>query len=545
MTLKPPPLRTNGDIRLIRTSLPLVRENPQDCPRGNAVRARPHLEQVPERVRRKPVEDFALGPVMAALDAIEHEGVHPEDALRKLAGNRKYHPAHVRWVEGAVRNYLAVRRATEADRQRQGRAPVSPVREEWTVVNKLHAPGPHGAIRYERTAWGRRYVSADGTERELWLLSVNTVKRDRPMAEIAEAASVAATGAPSRAAFRDFHRPVAGSTVCPERVRVVGVGCGDGTHDVLADWDAAECAQRYESHAKPVLGRIVSDNRLNPGSSCEKCEALSGCEQPPRTPGLLGAIAPRRPRKRRSVSVSDLRAYNRCPALFHLTRVLKLKSPDPESAPIRRGRAVDAWLNRTHEQGSCRGVPLPDALAGLSEDEQPAALAMLAQHLRACPLDGIGPEETVEVQKRLTVYDPEIDTVIVADADLLYTRSGGWIWHETKTAARSLWEGRELLQNYPQLALAVLMMAAGVPGGDARRSLVELEILQENGSRCEEVDPGEPDTLATARRVIRELASGWAGDERYEPAPGDQCGGCEMLRHCDAGRAQVDAGRPV
>ncbi|MET9555285.1 PD-(D/E)XK nuclease family protein [Streptomyces sp. NPDC006645] len=541
----PPPLRTNGDIRLIRTSLPLLREDTRDCPRGNAVRARPHLEQVPERVRRKPIEDFALGPVMAALDAIEHEGVNPENALRGLAGNRKYHPAHMRWADGAVRNYLAARQSAQAERQRQGRPPVFSVQEEWTVVTKLEAPGPHGAIRYERTAWGRRYASADGAERELWLLSVNSVKRDRPIAEIAEAASVAATGAPSRAAFRDIHRPVAGSTLRPDRVRVVGVGCGDGTHDILADWDADECARRYEAHAKPVLGRIVSDDRLMPGSSCEKCEALSGCEQPPRTPGLLGAPAPRRPRKRRSVSVSDLRAYASCPALFHLTRVLHLKSPEREGMPIRRGRAVDDWLNRAHAKGSCRGVALPDALAGLSEDEQPAALAMLAQHIRACPLDGIGADEKVEVQKRLTVYEPEIDAVIVADADLLYTRAGGWIWHETKTTAKSLWEGRELLENYPQLALAVLMMAAGVPDGDPRRSLIELEILYENGSRCEEVDPGEPDTLATARRVIKELASGWAGDERYEPTPGDQCGRCEMLRHCDAGLAQVDAGRPV
>jgi hypothetical protein len=397
-------------------------------------------------------------------------------------------------------------------------------------------------VRYERTAWGRRYASADGSEREAWLLSVNSVKRDRPLAEIAEAASVTATGDPSNAAFRDIHRPVAVDSVRPERVRVVGVGCGDGSRTVLADWNAAEITSRYDTHARPVLGRVVMDDRLNPGSGCERCEALAGCPAPPRTPGLLGVPGPRRPRKRRSVSASDLRMHAHCPAYFHLTRVLHLKSPRPESEPVRRGRAVDRWLNEQHTQGSCRTAMPPESLPGLTADEQPPALAMVAQHLRDCPLTGLPAAERVEVQKRLTAYDPQLDVVIIADPDLLYTRSGGWIWRETKTASRPLWEGRELLATYPQLALAVLLMAAGVPGGDPRRSLIELELLYEDRARCLEIDPGESDTVADARRVIAGLAGPWAVDETYRPRTGKHCAGCEMLPHCAAGQACTEAG---
>jgi hypothetical protein len=546
VSLRLPPPGTNGDIRLIRTSLPLLREDPQDCPRGNALRARPLLGQVPPRPRGKPVEDFALGPVMSVLDAIEHAGESVDSALTRLLRNQRYHAGHVSWAESAVRSYLRARAAREAQRRVLGRPPTLPVRAQWTAIAQSEVPDARGAIRYERTAWGRRYASADGSERELWLLSVNSVKKDRPPAEIAEAAAVTATGIPSRSAFQDIFRPAPGSTVRPQRVRIVGVGCGKGDHDVLADWDADEVERRFTKDAKPVLRRVIEDDRLNPGSSCTRCEGLVACEQLPRAPGVLGVPGPRRPRTRRSVSASDLRVHARCPAQFHLTRVLHLKSEDPESEPIRRGRAVDEWLNLRHAHGCCRMAPLPDALPGLSPAELTTALALLAEHQRACPLDGLPSDEVVRVQPRLTAYDPELDVVLIADPDLLYTRSGGWIWHETKTAAKPPWEGRALMETYPQLAVAVLMMSAGVPGGDPRRSLIELEVLYRGEewtgkSRSEEIDPGDPDTLTEARRIIAGLAGPWAVDETYAPTPGGHCGGCDVLTHCSAGRACMEA----
>ncbi|WP_228915629.1 PD-(D/E)XK nuclease family protein [Streptomyces sp. DH20] len=541
-----PPPGTNGDIRLIRTSLPLLREDPQDCPRGNALRARALLAQVPPRRRGKPVEDFALGPVMSVLDAVEHEGEDADSALTRLLKHQKYHAGHVSWAESAVRSYLLARAEREAQRRALGRPPTLPVRAQWTAITESEVPDARGAIRYERTAWGRRYASADGSEREMWLLSVNSVKGDRPPAEIAEAAAVAATGIPSRSAFRDIFRPVAGSTLRPRRVRIIGIGCGSGDHDVLADWDADEAERRFTQHAKPVLRRVVEGDRLNPGSGCTRCEGLAACAQPPRAPGVLGVTGPRRPRARRSVSASDLRVHARCPAQFHLTRVLHLKSGDPESEPVRRGRAVDEWLNLRHGNGCCRTAPLPDTLPDLSFAELPTALALLAEHQRACPLDGLPSDEAVRVQPRLTAYDPELDVVLIADPDLLYTRSGGWIWHETKTAAKPPWEGRALMETYPQLAFAVLMMSAGVPGGDPRRSLIELEVLYLDAegtgkSRCEEIDPGDPDTLAEARRIIAGLAGPWAVDETYAPTPGGHCGGCDVITHCAAGRAHLEA----
>ncbi|MFF0434609.1 PD-(D/E)XK nuclease family protein [Streptomyces sp. NPDC004327] len=539
MSLHLPPPGTDGDIRLIRTSLPLLRESPEDCPRGNALRARPFVRQAPPRSRWTPLEEFALGPVMKALDAIEHDKTDLESALSQLRASRKNHVGHSSWAEKAVRAYVSARAAHEAQRHALGRPATLPVGAQWTAITWSESPDPRGATRYERTAWGRRYASADGAERELWLLSINSVKSDRPPAEIAEAAAVMVSGVPSQSAPRDVFRPVA-DHVRPRRVRIIGIGCGSGEHEVLADWDADEADRRFAAHAKPVLARVVEADRLTPGSSCVRCEGLTGCELPHRTPGILGVPASRRPRARRSVSATDLRVHSRCPAQFHLTRVLHLKSGAPESLPIRRGRAVDEWLNLRHEEGCCRDAPMPDVLPGLTASESPTALAMLSEHQRACPLDGLPPSEHVRVQHRLTAYDPELDVVLIADPDLLYTRAGGWIWHETKTAAKRPWEGRALMESYPQLAFAVLMMAAGVLDGDPRRSLIELEVLYDDGSRCEEIDPGDPDTQAEARRIIAGLAGPWAVDETYAPRPDEHCDGCDVLAHCAAGRTHLE-----
>ncbi len=165
---------------------------------------------------------------------------------------------------------------------------------------------------------------------------------------------------------------------------------------------------------------------------------------------------------------------------------------------------------------------------------------MLRNHRALCPLDGLGPAEIVQPQKRLAAYDPIADTVVIADPDLLYTDRDGWVWRETKTAGKRTWEGRSLLSSYPQVALAMLFMAAGVPGDtDLRRSRIELELLREDGSAFEVFDPSDPALLAEARDIISSLAAGWAVDETYDPAPGKHCADCEVRRWCPASPSGV------
>ncbi|MBD9730706.1 PD-(D/E)XK nuclease family protein [Streptomyces sp. H28] len=408
---------------------------------------------------------------------------------------------------------------------------------------KLKAFDARGVDQYERTAWGRRYASGDGAVRELWIPSPQQVKADRRLFEVVAAAHVLATGVPARTPYLTRSDPLPEPPPQPSRVRVLGVGLGDGSTAVLGDWDVEEVQRLFDTHVRDRMTKVTDGRGRRPGSDCVRCEALAGCQDIPHAAGLLGAPGPARPRKRRSVSVSDLRAYRECPARYHLTRVLNLRDGRTENEAIRRGRAVDTWLNACHGARPavpCREIPLPDTLPGLDEAELPAARAMIRAHRGLCPLDGLPATERVEPQRRIAVYDAQADVVVIAACDVVYTDDGGVVIRETKTAAHRFGERRSLVETFPQLALAVLLSASGVLGGDPRRSRVELEVLRPDGARLEELDPCDGLTLDRSRQVITTLATGWAADETYaaEPAPDFDCSGCEAARWCSVGRSR-------
>ena len=98
---------------------------------------------------------------------------------------------------------------------------------------------------------------------------------------------------------------------------------------------------------------------------------------------------------------------------------------------------------------------------------------------------------------QVACYDPEFDLVIIAVPDLLYTRDGGWVWREAKTSSSHLYEGNPLLRSYPQLALALVMIAAGALGGELSRSRVEFELLHADDLSFEELDPSRPRSFPT------------------------------------------------
>src|ERR1035441_4903963 len=151
---------------------------------------------------------------------------------------------------------------------------------------------------------------------------------------------------------------------------------------------------------------------------------------------------------------------------------------------------------------------------------------MLAQHATVCPLEGLDARERVLVQPRVACYDPEFDLVIIAVPDLLYTRDGGWIWRETKTSSSRLYEGKPLLWSFPQLALALVMIAAGALKGELSRSRVEFELLHADDLSFEELDPSRPQVVSDAREVLASLARPWAEDSLFQPALGPPPGKC-------------------
>jgi len=166
---------------------------------------------------------------------------------------------------------------------------------------------------------------------------------------------------------------------------------------------------------------------------------------------------------------------------------------------------------------------------------------MVVRHSSFCPFPDV---ESLDGEPRnlVAVHDTRLDVVFIGAPDLLYRRSGGWMWRETKTSGRRLRRDRSLLRAVPQLALAVLVLAAGGLGPDGARSRVELEQLRPDGGALEELDPGNPTVVAEAREVIGEMVAPLLADRTYEPTTGQDCADCEVRRWCGPGSRHV-AGR--
>ncbi|GDY46576.1 hypothetical protein SANT12839_074580 [Streptomyces antimycoticus] len=317
----------------------------------------------------------------------------------------------------------------------------------------------------------------------------------------------------------------------------------------------AKVKKRFEVDGATAFRAAATGVGTRPGESCVDCKAIAGCADLMRTPELWGGKPQAVTRKRRSVSAWDLRLHGECPAQYHLVRQLHLNNLSAEGRGAQRGRAVDTWLNERHGERPARGcrerqspdTPVIQAKTGLDDASAREVAGMLAEHRLFCPLGWLGSDEQVLVQHRVTAYVPELDVVVLAVPDLLYTYRGRWTWRETKTATRPIWERRSLLRSYPQLALAVLLLHAGALGNDPRRSWVELEHLREGHgeSRLERIDPGRAENVEEARAVITELAQPLLADTTYEPRAGRHCHGCQARTWCRPGTVYVtDHPRP-
>ncbi|KRV49083.1 hypothetical protein AQ490_22115 [Wenjunlia vitaminophila] len=535
-----------------------VREEPGACPTHRGAAIRP-LVPAP-RPGFGPLQQFGFGPLCDALDRVEHQGGAVAGVLEELRLRRgdlrgwgvPAHAALVRWTTEMVPRFLAARAAEQRTAAEAGLPPSDPIPWPWVVrTARTDVPDARGARQYEHTVWGRAYASADGTLRDLWLPSFGQAKEGLPEAELAAIAYVLLNGEPEPRRRRGSAPPPSATRTKhpPHRLRVFSFGCADGSWRTLLDWRDEQVQEQFVGHAAPAFHRAATDTGARPGPDCVECKAISRCQTLQRTPRLWHGRPTVPARRRRSLSAWDLRLYAQCPAQYHLTRHLRLTSLQQESDAARRGRAVDAWLNEAHRSRrprGCRELPGPTSATSWSAGgyRLEGALAqegaaMLREHQSLCPLDGLGEDEQVLVQHRVTTYVPELDVVVIAVPDLLHTRAGGWVWRETKTSTRPLWEGRSLMAQYPQLALGVLLLAAGAMGAQPRRSWVEFELLNGNDGALEPLDPSQPVVVDEARDVVHELAQPLLDDADYAPRTGRHCHGCQARPWCTAGSAYV------
>ncbi|MEU5696822.1 PD-(D/E)XK nuclease family protein [Actinosynnema sp. NPDC020468] len=474
------------------------------------------MKRIPEVL-----EHFTNGPFMDVLDLVEHARLSIEDATARIDARRQtrgvLHDGLRRWTEHAVTGYLAAF---------SDHLDMRPVRRRWMYDFRLAAPDARGAERYQITVWGRCYTSADGRLRELRLV-VNRVRaRARTEAEIAVAALVLAS---------------ADGDVVPEHVRIRQFGILEGEFDTLFDGSRQAALDLYQVAGRVALAEIVDGKRdgpdhvsYRPGTACVDCPFSATCRALVRVPGLLGLDSPRRPR--RSWSPTSARSYSVCPARQHMrTHRLPADGALEHSPAAERGRAVHRYLEAKHSglnAAPCTPyVPrdwVPDGYE-LSETDRELGAQLVRQHSEVCALSIASGHGAVRVEPDLVYEDANANVVVLVKPDLLYRDGREWIWREVKT---SVWERRQVpnwFATYPQLALAVVLVARGALGGGGR---VELEVLRPKGVELITFDPYTPQVRAAAEQAVLDHVHPWHADNLFAAAPGKHCGTCEVSRWC-------------
>jgi hypothetical protein len=555
-----PPLGVIGEADLIRVYSGSGRETHSQCPALRAFKARPQLRVAPKpSYRAESLETFAVGPLMFALDLIEFEKMPEETAMETVAqpalyretaqqrGRPDAHAGLLRWTARALPTFLRALRKSTDDGQGSAFLPV-----EHTWIRRSQVTDPADGIRtYEMTAWGRRYVSPDGRRRELWIpIAPGSTARRRADEQLVVEGVVLAEGLPARLPEpRAWRNPAIRvwteepDQVTPESVRVIEVDCETGETRVAGPWTAEQARSRYERKGRLNLRATVNGIKAEPGWSCSSCPMRLTCTTLVAAPGFLGVLAPGTS-PTRAWSASGASAYDTCPSRHHLHGLGLSHRPDA-GGPELHGRFIHAWLENQHKAHPDRKCMLSDLPSDLAELVEAAAIpyaatiefepiaALLRGHVRLCPLDRHSGPEFPRPEHTLALFDRRAEAVVIAKPDLLYQDRGAWIWRELKTSARHLAPDTDLLDRFPQLAVAVLMMRTDVLRGVPGASRVELELLTEHGPDLFTVDPFADTVFDRARAVITRLAVKWRGDLLFRPQPSDwACHGCSVGRWC-------------
>jgi len=528
-----------GDARLWRVRPYDVRQGEQTCPQRRAVGLRPALRLesgVP--ATRQVGATTALGKV---LDHIEHDGLTVEEALEhwQRYADRPPPPMLVGWLAKAVRHYFAA----SAEIVWAEKLPVElvPVSRNWGRRRRFDA-GDGEEVVHEEVVSGRRF-EGDGV-RELRLLRTRSVRdRARDEAEIALMAGVVASAAVVLSGMWD-KRPLALRPVpTPHRVRVVEIGCSDGSHNVLFEGTAQEAHERYRKDAESAVIAAASGTEYLPGADCGGCDLIGQCPAVPVRPGLLGVDGSGLPR--RSWSLSSGRSFDDCPARLVAERLfLPRERTAEDSDHTRRGQAVHAWLEDLHRRVPARACAADEApstpdewSAGrwtVSGEQAGLGAQMIADHALVCALRGPAGYVEAHPERPVVVFDPKANVVVVAKTDLLYRAGEVWRVRETKTV--SVLDESDLMIQFPQLALAVVLsVEGGVRAGERVR--VELERLSASGPVVAELDIEDPEIVAAARSVVRTRVEAWHASPSLTAKPGKVCETCPFNKWCPESKA--------
>ncbi|MFD0555439.1 PD-(D/E)XK nuclease superfamily protein [Stackebrandtia endophytica] len=407
-----------------------------------------------------------------------------------------------------------------------------------------------GECVWELTAWGIWAASDDGEQRRIYLLRYSDHAAPYELARIAAAALCAANGvsAETPRPWEWHHQPhrLRDNELQPRHIEVVEYFVGNRTGRERFSGPPSLARTLYDTNAKDAARTARKHEVRRPGRDCDGCALIPDCPEVPTIRGLLGVSASGADRG--TWSATNGRYYSQCPRRDHLHR--QHLPGAPQSIPEQVGRAVDARLTALHRRGrTCTLNDVPWTAADwrnhdfeLSAEQSTVAATALSRHAsELCPLRNGASIESVQPVVDLIAFDPDCNTVVHAQPDLLYREEGEWVWRETKVTQRLPWTSEDLLagRHRIQLAIAVLMMSDGVLG-EAPASRVELETLNDGGCDIEYIDVTDPAEVDRAREVISAVTAPWRVNRSTDTNPGEACRWCPYANSCPD--AAIDGG---
>ena len=327
-----------------------------------------------------------------------------------------------------------------------------------------------------------------------------------------------------------------------QRVRVLEVGLDGGPPAVLFDGTpgAGRGAVRAEARATTVRRPHRSAGRPSQGT-CAGCKLITACDELKQDPGPAGHHGPDGPAAHlvgheRPFLPGSARHRTTCPGCT-------CPKQNEYSPAAVRGQAVHAWLEENHSSplhAACTVWDIPlqpdDWSAGkwhVTGEEALAGSRMLAEPRRPVPLHAEAGQITeVRLEPTLAFHDTDANVIVIAKPDLLYQEDGAWVWREIKTRQRPLRSTADLFRDFPQLALATVLMAENALGGKPAGTRIELELLTPDSGDVLLIDPSDPAEVATARTAVHELAAPWHSDKTAAARPGKHCQYCPVSRWC-------------
>ncbi|MFF0597362.1 PD-(D/E)XK nuclease family protein [Streptomyces antibioticus] len=504
-----------GQSDLLRVSASDVQGLPHGCGLHGALKVRPKLQPTDWERRKDDTETFVLGIVRDVSLRLHDALTSPDwEALNKLVqvelAQYQLHSGDRSYIARAIENYLVCHEVCESELGALRLRTCDP-----TVVPDTSFP------LNQLTVWAPVYDNEDGI-REVRKLRFG---RARPIAKDSENWAITAAHIAGLLRPRDYL----------QRIRVVEIGLGDGSMEILFDDSPAEAQSLYATRVIPLVSGIVTSRVATPGNSCGRCKIAGCCSSLEKVDGFLGQS--RKGSSTRSVSARDIEVYEKCPAQWYLTsNNLPSRSDTPPSSE--RGRVIHEWLARAH-MGNRKCDPSDlDAIdgnfpPGLDESDYLESRKYVTQHASMCPLgDGA---QVIGSEISVYGYDAQADVVVVSKPDLLYVDSDEtFVIRETKTTTLSLpLDEQEAFDRFFAVPWLLNLIGSGYRGPyKSDNARLELEVLAPEESRLFSWDLGDARLLRMAKAEVRLRAKKWHRDTSWNSTPGEHCRWCPVRGWC-------------